>query len=113
MKQHSDMGLIVFINSGPRGRAALAYVDWVATGGELQLLDDMQQFATEKLWVLATADATKRDVARFRRAHKNDRHHGNWFKVTPTVMRGIIDEKKRERDEFRAARRARKLRQAA
>jgi hypothetical protein len=109
MKQNSN-GLIVFISTGQRERGELAYVDWVECGSELGLLDDMQRFATEKLWVLATADATKRDVDRFRRAHKSDRQFGNWFKLTPAVMRGLIGEIKRERAELRTTR---ELRQAA
>jgi hypothetical protein len=103
MKQKSNEGLIVFISSGPRGRGDLVYVGWAENGGELQLLDDMQRFATEKLWVLATASASKRDVTRFHRAHKGDRHHGSWFKLTPSVMRGIVGEIKRERAELRVA----------
>lgn len=104
MKQQSNAGLIVFITSGPRGRGDLAYVDWVEEGSELQLRDDVQRFATEKLWVLATASASKRDVTRFHRAHKGDRHHGNWFKLSPSVTRGIVGEIKRERAVLRAVR---------
>ena len=110
MQQQSDVGLIVFISSGPRGRGDLVFVDWVKRGEELELLDNVQRFATDKLWVLATASATKRDVARFLRAHKSGRHQGNWFKFTPAVMRGLVGEIKRERVELRTTR---EFRQAA
>jgi hypothetical protein len=109
----NERGTMVFLSGGGwRGWGELVYVDWVEFGGEHGLLDKVQQFATEDL-LIYVVDATPRDVARFRRAHKADRHFGNWFKVTPAVMRGIVNEKKRERDELRAWRRARSLQRAA
>jgi hypothetical protein len=79
------------------------YVNWVEEGYDLALLRDVKRHAPiGHLGVLAVAFATKCDVGRFYQVHESDHHYGNWFKFTPSMMRGLVGEIKRERAELQA-----------
>jgi hypothetical protein len=81
-------GLIVFIGHAT-DHECLVFVSWTPIGQELVLLDRIREGAQEPVMVLATANATPRDVAEFRAAHKKSWRYGSWFSRTDRFVESI------------------------
>jgi hypothetical protein len=114
MRHIVDNGQIVCIGpkrsrTGKRGPSQQVLIQWTPYGHELELREHVQSTTSERMWVLAVAFATLREVERFRAKHNKSREFGHWFKRTDALIRDMAA---LVRSEYRATR-EQPLRQAA
>jgi hypothetical protein len=91
MKKKSDDtdGLIVFIGPARRRPPNRVLVGWTPDGEEHTLLDSVNEFAQDKMLLLLTVSASKRDVEWFKARRGKSWSYGYWFNRSAEV-RGAI-----------------------